>query len=115
MQAKLAATPRTPFRPYLAQGAQALRAEQQALHALEPPPTLAADFAAYLAKLDEVVAKVDEAVKLADDGAAQRSFEAAGSLAGEARTAASRLGLNDCGTGKPVHVPAGGQTPTTRS
>ena len=113
-RAKIAATPTTPFRPYLVAGARALREERDSLRALHAPSAMASGFAEYLAKFDQVVARVGEALKLTDDDAAQRAFEGAGALAAAARDDATKLGIDECGVGKPIHVPVGAPPSTAR-
>ena len=86
------------FHTYIQRGAEILRAEVDALEALEPPEEQE-DLRPYVTALGRVADVADDAAELAADGdetAAKARFDEAGKLAEDARKVAEDVGLTSC-------------------
>lgn len=95
----IAQVSREKFKTYLEDGLKVLQAERDALGGLKPSKSDESRWKDYLAKLDDAIAKVRDAIKQPTELGQRNTFDEAGKRADEARQIATKLGFKECGTG----------------
>jgi hypothetical protein len=91
--------PQNDFRVYVTRGHDIFERQVDELRALEPPKDAEKLYDEFLDKFDEVVAKSEEASKIAakgDEAAARKTYASASDAATEARRIARSYGFKAC-------------------
>ncbi len=100
---------------YLRSGLAILQKERADLGVLTVDSADRGAYDAYLAKLDQAITQVLQAVnKLPNLAAANAAFQAAAKPAQQARDLATAMGYTICGNSKPRQLPIANGTATTR-